>query len=165
MRTFLITLLLSIVAANAATNKVTVAWDPNPEPDIAEYRIYYGVTASGVTNSIAVGTATQGDVLPLWGGLEYWFFVTAKNTAGLESDPSTVLLYETPAIKPNAPTGLVLTFELLTSTDVIGPFTNRVQFVMSEPIKFYLAEVPPKLTFETNDLSSANFVLPPLPSR
>lgn len=164
MKSFFIILLLSIVATNAATNKVTVAWDANPEPDISEYRIYYGITDSGTTNSIAVGTTTQGDVLPLWGGLEYWFYVTAKNTAGLESDPSTVLFYETPAIKPYTPTGLVLTFELLTSTDVIGPFTNQVQFVMSEPIKFYLAEVP-KLTFETNDISSINIVPPPPPAR
>jgi hypothetical protein len=83
-------------AAQAAPDRVTVAWDANPEPDIASYNVYYGIVGSGVTNSISPGSTTQQQVINLLPQTEYWFYVTAVNTAGLESDPSQVLTYTTP---------------------------------------------------------------------
>lgn len=83
-------------AAHAAPDRVTVAWDPNPEPDIAGYNVYYGIVGSGVTNKVSPGNATQQQVISLQPETQYWFFVTAFNTAGLESDPSAVLTYTTP---------------------------------------------------------------------
>ncbi|MBI1178175.1 hypothetical protein GC207_12140 [bacterium] len=83
-------------SAFATPDRVTVAWDPNPEPDIAGYNVYYGVVGSGVTNKVSPGTATQQQVISLKPQTQYWFYVTAFNTAGLESDPSQVLNYTTP---------------------------------------------------------------------
>jgi hypothetical protein len=83
-------------AAHAAPDRVTVAWDPNPEPDIAGYHVYYGVVGSGVTNKVSPGTTTQQQVISLQAQTQYWFYVTAFNTAGLESDPSETLTYTTP---------------------------------------------------------------------
>ena len=160
----LITLALLVVATlgHAATNQVTVAWDPNPEPDIAEYAVYYGKTGTGETNKVSAGLEVQQEIQPLWSGTNYWFYVTAKNAVGLESDPSEVLFYDTPATKPNAPTGVVLTFQLLTSSGVMGPFTNTVEFKLVEEMQFYLAEVD-GLRFETNEITDANLTTPPLP--
>lgn len=35
--------------------KIDITWDPNPEGDLAGYRIYYGPTARGYTNLIQLG--------------------------------------------------------------------------------------------------------------
>lgn len=83
-------------AAHAGPDRVTVAWDPNPETDIAGYRVYYGRAGTTVTNVVTPGTATQQQVVSLLPATQYWFYVTAFNTAGLESDPSQVLTYTTP---------------------------------------------------------------------
>lgn len=85
------------LSAHAMPDRVTVAWDPNPEPDIAGYRVYYGVAGSGLTNIVNPVTSTQQSILSLVPQTPYWFYVTAVNTAGLESDPSEILTYTTPA--------------------------------------------------------------------
>jgi hypothetical protein len=82
--------------AQATPDRVTVAWDPNPETDIAGYNVYYGIVNSGVTNKVSPGKTTQQQVISLRAQTQYWFYVTAFNAAGLESDPSQVLSYTTP---------------------------------------------------------------------
>ena len=38
----LLFIILSMLVPAAHAADVTVAWDPNPEPDVAGYKIYYG---------------------------------------------------------------------------------------------------------------------------
>jgi len=83
-----------------AAPSVRVAWDPNPEANIQGYRIYYGQTGGGSTNVIDVGNQTTGAVTNLAYLTTYFFFVTAYNTFGLESDPSESLAYTTPPFTP-----------------------------------------------------------------
>src|SRR5437016_6295513 len=83
--------ILGVVACNSiaqGTNGVPLAWDPNPEPDIAGYILYCGTASGTYTNSIDVGNVDTAGVSGLFNGLTYFFVVTAYNTAGLESDPS-----------------------------------------------------------------------------
>ncbi len=101
----LASLLLFTPASFAAPDRVTVAWDANPEPDISGYQVYYGVVSSGSTNVVPVSGSTQQQVAGLQPQRQYWFYVTAKNSAGLESDPSTVLFYTT---ADNAPPTVTL---------------------------------------------------------
>lgn len=82
--------------SNAAPDRVSVAWDPNPETNIAGYNVYYGVVGTTLTNKVSPGTTTQQQVINLQPQTQYWFYVTALNTAGLESDKSVVLTYTTP---------------------------------------------------------------------
>ena len=59
-RTFIATafaILLLPQMASAAT--VTVAWDRNPEPDIAGYRISYGTVSGVYTNTVDVGNRLE----------------------------------------------------------------------------------------------------------
>jgi hypothetical protein len=79
-------LMLWAPALEAAS--VTLAWDPNPEPDIAGYTICYGVQPGVYTNSINVGNQTSFVVPDLTAGQRYYFMVQAYNTAGLVSLPS-----------------------------------------------------------------------------
>src|SRR5437773_434191 len=67
---------------------VTLAWDPNPEPDIAGYMLYYGIASGVYTNSIDVGPVVTFPVAGLAERATYFFVVTAYDVAGLESDPS-----------------------------------------------------------------------------
>ncbi|HET7238072.1 MAG TPA: fibronectin type III domain-containing protein [Terrimicrobiaceae bacterium] len=78
-----------------ATPSVTMAWDPNPEPDIARYKVYYGTQSGNPDQSFEAGNVTSTTVVDLADATEYFFTVTAINTAGLESSPSNEVSYKT----------------------------------------------------------------------
>lgn len=72
---------------------LTLAWDANPEPDIASYRIYIG-TESGqysLYNETLGGAVVTFDVGSLQRGSTYYFAVSAVNGTGLESPLSDEL--------------------------------------------------------------------------
>lgn len=83
-----------------AAPSVRIAWDPNPEANIQGYRIYHGQVGGGLTNVLDVGNQTTGTVTNLAFATPCFFFVTAYNTFGLESDPSETLTYTTPSRQP-----------------------------------------------------------------
>ncbi|MFH1146882.1 MAG: BACON domain-containing protein [Pseudomonadota bacterium] len=71
---------------------VTLAWDPNQEPDIAGYMLYYGASSGNYTNSVDVGNQTQYTLLIPDDGKTCFCAATAYNTAGLESDYSNEVI-------------------------------------------------------------------------
>ena len=104
---FTILAILAIAGiAQAATVQVT--WNPNTEPDLSGYKIYYG-TASGVYGDpIDVGNVT-GHVMEITPqhGATYYFALTAYDTSGNESgysDEATCFIPD--GVKPEKPTGL-----------------------------------------------------------
>ena len=103
----LIALLLGALTStlNAQTLDVSLAWDPNPETDIAGYRLYYGTEPGVYSAPVDVGNVVTGVVPGLSPGTLYYFAATAYNTSGLESDFSDEISYTTPFI-PGRPTGL-----------------------------------------------------------
>jgi fibronectin type III domain protein len=72
---------------------VTLSWNPNPESDIAGYHVSYGTTSGSYTQQIDAGSATTASVSGLQDGTRHFFVVTAYDTAGLESLPSTEVAY------------------------------------------------------------------------
>ena len=104
------TILISIailLVANMAT-AATLAWDPS-SGTVDGYKVYYGTSSSAPSNSVEVGNTTQYslDQLALAENTQYFFSVSAYNTAG-ESDPCPPVAY-TPAdtTPPLPPAGLV----------------------------------------------------------
>jgi hypothetical protein len=95
---------LLIMGQALETKSVTVLWDPNPENDIAGYRLFWGETNSAATVR-DVGNVTQTQVTNLVAGRTYYFYLTAYNTSGLESDPSTNVFYTQPQSVPATPSG------------------------------------------------------------
>lgn len=91
-----IVVLMVLTACNFAVEAVTLAWNPNPESDIAGYRLYYGKTNETAT-MIDTGTNITRSISNLQPGLSYYFYVTAYNTADLESEPSSSVYYTQPA--------------------------------------------------------------------
>jgi len=86
---------------------VSLAWDGNPEPDIAGYRIYYGTISRVYSAVIDVGSSTTATFTNLNKDTVYFIAVTAYNSAGIESPYSEELAFETP---PNqTPTVAIIT--------------------------------------------------------
>ena len=86
--TILVALGLELTKANAS-GSVTLAWDANPEPDIAGFRVYYGTSSAEYSHVIDVGNVTTAEVPGLATATTYYFAVSAYNTADLESELSS----------------------------------------------------------------------------
>jgi fibronectin type 3 domain-containing protein len=69
----------------ALAAQVSLAWDPNTEPDIAGYKIYFGRVSRAQTESVDVGNATSYTVMGLPEGTTYYFAATAYDGYGRES--------------------------------------------------------------------------------
>ena len=96
VRVVLLSAVTLIIGAVLSAGEVTLAWDPNSEPDLAGYRLYHGLQTGQYDHIIDVGNVTTKTVTDLEAGLTYYFVVTAYNTAGLESDPSNEVSYTVP---------------------------------------------------------------------
>jgi hypothetical protein len=70
----------------AHAGEVNLAWDPNTEPDVAGYRVYYGLESRNYDHVMDVGDSTSCLVTGLEQGRTYYFAATAVNTANIESD-------------------------------------------------------------------------------
>jgi len=79
-------LLVASFPAHLSASALTLAWDPNAEPDLAGYKVYYG-TQSGIYGSVLdVGNFTQYTVTGLEPETRYYFSLTAYDSSRNESD-------------------------------------------------------------------------------
>ena len=92
--------LLLLFASTVRAATVTLAWDPNPEPNIAGYIVSYGTSPGSYSTSADVGKVTTWSV-SLSAGARYYFALQAYNTSGLRSGYSTEVSTN---IVANAPT-------------------------------------------------------------
>ena len=76
-----------------AGNALTLAWDPNPDENIAGYKLHYGTAPGTYDQVIDVGNGSTGTVTDLSANITYYFVVTAYNDIGLESPPSNEVSY------------------------------------------------------------------------
>jgi hypothetical protein len=70
------------------TVTATVSWSANSETDLAGYRVKYGF-APGVHNTVIPVATTSQTIGPFQPGQTVYVVVTAYNTSGRESLPST----------------------------------------------------------------------------
>jgi hypothetical protein len=99
---------LSTQHADAATS-ITLAWNPNTEPDIAGYKVYYGKASGTYEYFVDVGNQITYGISDLEDGKPYYFIVRAYNTYGKESDFSSELRYPEPfSVTVSLSTGLNL---------------------------------------------------------
>jgi len=76
--------LLCFTPADAAY--LDLAWDPNTDPDLAGYRVYYGTASREYLDSIYVGNTTTYRLDGLLEGVMYYIAVTAYDLYSNESD-------------------------------------------------------------------------------
>src|SRR6266404_1267405 len=84
-----------VVAGN-----VTLAWDPDSDPNVVGYRLHSGTTSGVYTQTTEVGNATAASVSNLVNGNTYFFVVTGYNAAAVESAPSNEVSYIAPTSTP-----------------------------------------------------------------
>jgi len=84
-------------AAVHAASSVALAWDASPGPNIAGYTVRYGTVSGVYPSSQNAGSALTTTISTLTAGTRYYFVVTARTAAGLESDPSNQISYTPPA--------------------------------------------------------------------
>lgn len=80
-------------AHSFAAPAVTLAWDANPEADIASYRLSYGTSSGSYQTVIDVGQNLEASVTNLAQGTIYYFAVSAVSTAGVQSHYSSEFPY------------------------------------------------------------------------
>jgi hypothetical protein len=91
--------------SSLATGNVTLAWDPNPDPSVAGYKLYFGTSSGNYTTVIPAGTATNATASNLVEGATYYFAATDYDTNNFESDFSVEVAYTVPITSSNhAPT-------------------------------------------------------------
>ena len=73
--------------------EVTLAWDPNPEPSVQGYRVYFGKASGFYTNVFDAGNRTECVITGLDAGTTYFFACTAYSATGDESDFSGEIVY------------------------------------------------------------------------
>jgi hypothetical protein len=78
--------LLLLTPAEAAY--LDLAWDPNKEPDLAGYRVYYGTESRRYDHAVDVKKVTTYRLEGLLDGVTYYIAVTAYDKADNESDYS-----------------------------------------------------------------------------
>ena len=148
-------------ASAAGSNSVSLAWDPNPETDVAGYRLQYGLTPGVYPNVIDAGKTTTATVNGLNQGTTYYFTAVAYNAMGQTSAASSVVTYTVPGTPNTAPSAnsFSLTVEedgqssvAFSGTDEEGDILGYS--IVSAPAKGTLTGTPPNLTYRPS--SNAN---------
>ena len=118
----LLTILILLSATLVHAQKVRLAWDASPSPDVVGYRINFGTNGASYSFVTNVGLVrTQTVVVPHTGR---WFFAaTAVDANGMESPFSNQVQWEA---KPVAPVVQSETWVRL--TPVIERSTNLVSW-------------------------------------
>ena len=107
---------LTISITSPYANAATLRWDNNPEPDIAGYRIYLGETNT-TPQRMDAGKTNAFSLAGLAAGKTYRIYVSAYNTANLESDPSQPITYTPPP--PSSPR-MAVSWEAATIRQLAG---------------------------------------------
>ena len=79
----------------ATVTQATLIWDPNSEPDLAGYKLHYGLASRSYDTTIDVGNQTTYTITDLNVGETYYIAATAYNTSGLESGYSNEVILNT----------------------------------------------------------------------
>jgi hypothetical protein len=76
--------------------QVTLAWDANPDPNIAGYRVYYGTSSRDYSFYADVGNQTTCTIANLQNTM-YYFAATAYDAGGQQSPYSAEVVYSPPS--------------------------------------------------------------------
>ncbi len=93
VKSVLTTIMSLGIGVPAMAQTVSLQWDPNPEANLAGYKVYYSPDTSPLTSAIPVdvGLQTTAALSGLDPSHSYQFAVTAYDTAGTESSFSNVV--------------------------------------------------------------------------
>src|SRR5262245_42523027 len=103
----LLVLFVTITAPSALfAATATASWDPNPETNVAGYKLSYGTQTRIYTIVVDVGNVTTAVVNNLQAGVRYYFAVQAYDTVGVLSAYSTEVVFDVPGGSAPAISGI-----------------------------------------------------------
>lgn len=88
------------VHAGHSVTQVNLTWTPSPDPDVIQYRVYWGGQSGTYADSFEAGEATSVTMDSLVPGQTYFFAVTARTGDGRESAWSNEVAYTVPELPP-----------------------------------------------------------------
>lgn len=132
----LIVLSFGILAGKASAGTAVVSWNANSEPDLASYKIYYGISSRtgtdpkvcgtcGYSASINVGKVTSYTFNNLTDGQTYYFSVSAIDTSTNESSFSAEVNKIIPVVDTTAPTISSVTASSISSSGATITWTTN----------------------------------------
>jgi hypothetical protein len=95
------------LTAAAASNSVTLAWNPSPSTGALGYYVCAGVASGQYTNRVDVGNVTNATLSGLQKNTTYYLTVVAYGTQSQESPPSNEVQYSLPTNSPAPTLGLL----------------------------------------------------------
>ena len=98
-RLLIFVLLLALCVAPLSTAiaaSVDLEWDPNLEPELAGYKIYWGTSSGTYTHSMDVGNTTTTTIDGVEEGRTYYFVATAYDNQSNESEYSNQVSFTVP---------------------------------------------------------------------
>ena len=119
------------MAASVEAGTVTLAWTPNPEPDLAGYVVHYGTSSGQYSSSVDVGPQTLFQFVEPDPQVRYFLAVRAYNSSGAQSEfsqevsttPAGTLTLTSITASVTAPqsVGAAITFSATASGTVMAP--------------------------------------------
>jgi hypothetical protein len=95
-------LLLLCIGARGAQS-VSLGWNPDTDPGVAGYNVYYGTSSGQYSSKLGAGANTVATITGLTEGTTNYFAVTAYNAAGVEGPRSAEIHFIVPGILVMAP--------------------------------------------------------------
>lgn len=158
---FFLFITLSVVlflTAYASANQVTLLWNPNTEPHLAGYKVYYGTSSRNYQSQIDVGNVTNCTVSGLEAGKTYYFAATAYDGKRLESDFSNEVQASIPTAN-QAPVALNLSFSMSQDSTLSGNLAASDPD--GDPLTYSLMTNPGKGKVTLNNSISGAFTYRP----
>lgn len=95
------------MCSQVSAASVKLAWDRNPENNIAGYEVSYGTVSGIYPNSIDAGNNTSATLSNLDQGTNYFFVVVARNKAGMLGPRSAEVIHTPGGRAPLPPNGTI----------------------------------------------------------
>jgi len=87
-----------VEAAAVNASPCTLAWNQCPASTASGYTLYYGIQGSTTTNRVDVGNTNQVTLKSLSATSNYFFYVVAYNSSGIESPHTSAMTYTPEAL-------------------------------------------------------------------
>lgn len=132
---FFLALVLSWVSLSFAET-LQLSWQSNKEPDLAGYRIHFGTQSRKYDKNVDVGKNTSHVLNDLAANVEYFFSVTAYDTAANESGFSS----EVSCVLGDQIAPTIVSVTPITATELVVLFSEVVEATSAQTQSNYLID-------------------------
>lgn len=132
---------------NPNLGSVSLAWNHSASSNVTSYSVQYGTNRTALNNSAGVGYVTNATITGLMPVSAYFFTVTARDAAGVDSEPSNmvtnfiqpriVMLPDRWKVWLNLPAGRTNIVQCCTNANFIGTMINLLTNSSGGSIWFY----------------------------